>query len=141
VVQESFSFVNARTERWMALLIGDEGEEFRFCKRLRESNPREPVCFARKRACPLCFEERAGWMLASCEAKESGMKIGELCAPSLLKANFSSGRIAIEIQRERLLMASGSDDDRARRLDKLRQEVRMRRFASSSCVDKISIVI
>jgi len=80
-------------------------------------------------------------MLASCEAKESGMKIDELCAPSLLKANFSSGRIAFEIQRERLLMASGSDDDRARRLDKLRQEVRMRRFASSSCVDKISIVI
>ena len=78
----------------MALSIGDEGEEFRFCKRLRESNPREPVCFARKRACPPCFEERAGWMLACCEAKESGMKIDELCAPSLLRTNFSSGRIA-----------------------------------------------
>jgi hypothetical protein len=80
-------------------------------------------------------------MLACCEAKDSGMKFDELCAPSLLRTNFSSGRIAFEIQRERLLIASGSDDDRARRLDKLRQEVRMRRLASLSCVDKISIVI
>ncbi len=38
-------------------------------------------------------------------------------------------------------MASGSDEDRARRLDKLMQEVRMRRFARLSCFDKISIVI
>lgn len=116
----------------MALSIGDEDEEVRLCRRLRERKPREPVCFARKRACPLCFEERAGWILAWCEAKGSGMKIDELCAPSLFRTNVPSGRIAFEIQRERLAMASGSDDDRASRLDKLRQEVRMRRFASLS---------
>ncbi len=62
----------------MALSIGDEGEDFRLCRRLRESKPREPVCFARERACLLCFEERAGWILAWCEAKGSEVKIDEL---------------------------------------------------------------
>jgi hypothetical protein len=59
----------------MALSIGNESEEFRFWRRLRERKPREPVCFARKRACPLCFEERAGWILAWCEARREWDKI------------------------------------------------------------------
>jgi hypothetical protein len=71
----------------------------------------------------------------------SGIKFDELCAPSLLKTSVPSGRIAFEILMERLVMTSGSDDDRARRLDRLRQDVRTRRFASLSCVDKISIVM
>jgi hypothetical protein len=40
--------------------------------------------------------------------------------------------MAFEIQRERLVMDCDSDDDPASRLDELRQDVRMSRFASLS---------
>jgi hypothetical protein len=60
------------------------------------------------------------------------MKSDELWAPSLLRTNVPSGRIAFETQRERLAMDCESDDDPASRLDELRQEVRMSKFASLS---------
>lgn len=56
----------------------------------------------------------------------------ELWSPSLLRTKVPSGRMVFEIQRERLVIDSESVDDLVSRLDELRQEVRMRRFASLS---------
>jgi hypothetical protein len=61
-----------------------------------------------------------------------GIESHELCSPSLLSTKVPSGRIAFEIQRERLVMDAESDDDLVSWLGELRLEVRMRRFASLS---------
>jgi hypothetical protein len=51
--------VNARAERRMELSIVD-GVDEREVRRFKERRPRVPDCLARKPACILCFEERAG---------------------------------------------------------------------------------
>jgi hypothetical protein len=60
------------------------------------------------------------------------MRKGELRSPSLLRTNVSSGRMAFESQRERLLMDAASDDDLVSRLDEHRLDARMRTVASLS---------
>ena len=60
------------------------------------------------------------------------MRKGELRSPSLSRTNVSSGRMAFESQRERLLMDAASDDDLVMWLDEFRLDARMRTVASLS---------
>jgi hypothetical protein len=58
------------------------------------------------------------------------LKNDGLWAPYLLRTiNIPLGRMAFEVQRERLVIDCKSGNDQASRLDELSQEVRMSRFA------------